>query len=110
VVLTKQAYRERTWQANYGRAQYAPVAERETALKAAGEAHHATLRDLPQRLDGTPSEQATRLNQAGAPTSPGWCHTPRRRCSPRPEPGGATLPKLGDSLPALAGPRSLHDP
>ena len=102
VVLTKQAYRERTWQANYGRAQYAPVAERETALKAAGEAHHATLRDLPQRLDGTPSEQATRLNQAGAPTSA----RPRQRGHQPGRPGhgrraGATLPVV-DAVRALS--------
>ena len=34
VVLTKQAYIELTWQANYWRAQHARLLERETALKA----------------------------------------------------------------------------
>ena len=37
VVLTKQAYIELTWQANYWRAQYEQLVERETALKAAVE-------------------------------------------------------------------------
>jgi transposase len=67
VVLTKQAYIELTWQANYWRAQYEQLVERETALKAEVEAHQATIRDLTQRLYGTKSEKATRLDKAGAP-------------------------------------------
>ena len=56
VVLTKQAYIELTWQANYWRAQYEQQMEREKALKAAVEAYQATIRDLTQRLYGTKSE------------------------------------------------------
>jgi transposase len=67
VVLTKQAYSELTWQANYWRAQSEQLVERETALKAAVEAHQATIRDLTPRLYGTKSEKATHLTQAGVP-------------------------------------------
>src|SRR5215510_3019685 len=67
VVLTKQAYIELTWQANYWRAQYEQLMEREVALKAQVEAYQATIRDLTHRLYGTKSEKATRLNTAGAP-------------------------------------------
>ena len=75
VVLTKQAYIELTWQANYWRAQYEQLLEREAALKAEVEAQQATIRDLTQRLYGTKSEKATSLNTAGAPP-PG---SPRKR-------------------------------
>src|SRR5215510_3692075 len=67
VGLTKQAYIELTWQANYWRAQYEQLVEREAALKADIEAHQATIRDLTQRLYGTKSEKATHLKQAGVP-------------------------------------------
>jgi transposase len=67
VVLTKQTYIELTWQANYWRAQYEQLLEREAALKADVEAQQATIRDLTQRLYGTKSEKATCLNKAGAP-------------------------------------------
>src|SRR6516162_6722706 len=67
MVLTKQAYIELTWQANYWRAQYEQLVERETALKAAVEAHQATIRALTQRLYGTKSEKVTHLDTAGAP-------------------------------------------
>ncbi len=60
VVLTKQAYIEITWQANYWRAQYEQLVERDAALKAAREVQQATTRDLTQRLYGTKSEKATR--------------------------------------------------
>ena len=72
VVLTKQAYIELTWQANYWRAQHARLVEREAALKAEVEALQATIRDLTQRLYGTKSEQSTGPDGAGAskPTSP----------------------------------------
>src|SRR5229473_345383 len=72
VVLTKQAYIELTWQANYWRAQHARLVEREAALKAEVEALRATIRDLTQRLYGTKSEQSTGPDGAGAskPTSP----------------------------------------
>ena len=46
VVLTKQAYIELTWQANYWRAQYEQLLEREAALKAAVAAQQATSREL----------------------------------------------------------------
>src|SRR5215831_14416208 len=67
VVLTKQAYIELKWQAHYWRAQYEQLLERETALKAEIEALQATIRDLTQRLYGTKSEKATRLDKAGHP-------------------------------------------
>ena len=54
VVLTKQAYIELTWQANYWRAQYEQLLEREAALKAEVAAQQATIRDLTQRLYGLP--------------------------------------------------------
>ncbi len=50
VVLTNQAYIELKWQANYWRAQYEQLMEREAALKAEIEAYQATIRDLTQRL------------------------------------------------------------
>jgi len=75
VVLTKQAYIELTWQANYWRAQYEQLMEREAALKAAIEAQQATIRDLTQRLYGTKSEKATRSHRADEP-SPA---SPRKR-------------------------------
>src|SRR5712692_32735 len=68
VVLTKQAYIELTWQANYWRAQHARLLEREAALQAAVEALQATIRDLTQRLYGTKSEQSASPDGAGAPT------------------------------------------
>src|SRR6266567_8574740 len=67
VVPTKQAYIELKWQANYWRAQYEQLVEREAALKAEIEASQATIRDLTQRLYGTKSEKATRPNTAGEP-------------------------------------------
>ena len=72
VVLTKQAYIELTWQANYWRAQHARLVEREAALKAEVEVLQATIRDLTQRLYGTKSEQSTGPDGGGAskPTSP----------------------------------------
>jgi transposase len=93
VVLTKQAYIELTWQANYWRAQYEQAVERETTLKAAVEAQQATIRDLTQRLYGTKSEKATRLNTTGEATSarprkrgqqPGRPGHGRRACAPLP--------------------------
>jgi transposase len=69
VVLTKQAYIELKWQANYWRAQYEQLVEREAALKANIDAYQATIRDLTQRLYGTKSEKATRLDKASEPTS-----------------------------------------
>ena len=75
MVLTKQAYIELKWQANYWRAQYEQLVERETALKAEIEAYQATIRDLTQRLYGTKSEKATRPNKAGEPPSA----SPRKR-------------------------------
>ena len=93
VVLTKQAYIELTWQANYWRAQYEQLVERETALKAEVEAHQATIRDLTQRLYGTKSEKATHLKQAGVPP----LVSPRKRGQQPGSPGHrrrdrATLP------------------
>src|SRR6266404_5780243 len=67
VVLTKQAYIELTWQANYWRAQHARLVEREAALKADVEVLQATIRDLTQRLYGAKSEQSARPDCAGEP-------------------------------------------
>jgi transposase len=58
VVLTKQAYIELTWKANYWQAQHERLVEREAALKADVEALQATIRDLTQRLYGTKSEKS----------------------------------------------------
>jgi len=65
VVLTKQAYIELKWEANYWRAQHARLLEREAALKAEVETLHATIRDLNQRLYGTKSEKAAGCDAAG---------------------------------------------
>ena len=72
VVLTKQAYIELKWQANYWRAQHERLLEREAALQAEVEALQATIRDLNQRLYGTKSEKSAGPDGAGAstPTSP----------------------------------------
>src|SRR5262252_1272998 len=56
VVLTKQAYIELTWKANYWQAQHARSVEREAALTAQVALLEATVRDLTQRLYGTKSE------------------------------------------------------
>src|SRR5215468_11563039 len=93
VVLTKQAYIELTWQANYWRAQYEQQVEREKALKAAVEAYQATIRDLTQRLYGTKSEKVTHLDTAGIPPRV----SPRKRGQQPGSPGHgrrdrATLP------------------
>jgi transposase len=65
VVLTKQAYIEIKWKANYWEAQYERLQGREAALKAEVEAHLATIRDLKQRLYGTKSEKSSGSDQAG---------------------------------------------
>jgi len=72
VVLTKQAYIELKWEANYWRAQHARLLEREAALKAEVETLQATIRDLTQRLYGAKSEQAAGCDAAGpcTPASP----------------------------------------
>jgi hypothetical protein len=58
VVLTKQAYIELTWKANYWQAQHARSAAREAALTAQVASREATIRDLTQRLYGTKSEKS----------------------------------------------------
>jgi len=58
VVLTKQAYIELTWKANYWQAQHARSVEREAALRAQVASLEATVRDLTQRLYGTKSEKS----------------------------------------------------
>jgi len=58
VVLTKQAYIELTWQANYWQAQHARSVEREAVLRAQVASLEATVRDLTQRLYGTKSEKS----------------------------------------------------
>src|SRR5712691_3035532 len=72
VVLTKQAYIELKWQANYWRAQHERLLKREAALQAEVAALQATIRDLTQRLYGTKSEQSASPDGASAskPTSP----------------------------------------
>lgn len=97
VVLTKQAYIELKWQANYWRAQYEQLVEREAALKAEIEAYQAAIRDLTQRLYGTKSEKSARPTQTGAPTSA----SPRKRGQQPGSPGHgrracATLPVVDE--------------
>src|SRR5262244_1344326 len=58
VVLTKQAYIELKWEANYWRAQHARLVEREAALKVEVDALQSTIRDLTQRLYGAKSEKS----------------------------------------------------
>jgi hypothetical protein len=58
VVLTKQAYIELTWKANYWQAQHARSVAREAALTAQVASREATIRDLTQRLYGTKSEKS----------------------------------------------------
>jgi transposase len=72
VVLTKQAYIELKWKANYWQAQYERLVEREAALKAEVEALQATIRDLTQRLYGAKSEKSAGPDgtRASTPTSP----------------------------------------
>src|SRR6266571_9364135 len=67
VVLTKQAYIELKWEANYWRAQHARLVEREAALKREVETLQATIRDLKQRLYGTKSEKSSGADGATAP-------------------------------------------
>ena len=66
VVLTKQAYIELKWQANYWRAQHERLLKREAALQAEVAALQATIRDLTQRLYGAKSEQSAGPDGAGA--------------------------------------------
>src|SRR3989441_2967005 len=72
VVLTKQAYIELKWQANYGRAKHERLLKREAALQAEVAALQATIRDLTQRLYGTKSEQSASPDgtSASKPISP----------------------------------------
>ena len=64
VVLTKQAYIELTWKANYWQAQHARSVEREAALTAHVASLEATIRDLTQRLYGTKSEKSSGPDEA----------------------------------------------
>ena len=66
VVLTKQAYIELTWKANYWQAQHARSVERDAALTATVASLEATVRDLTQRLYGTKSEQSAGPEDAAA--------------------------------------------
>jgi transposase len=67
VVLTKQAYIELKWEANYWRAQHARLVEREAALKTEVETLQATIRDLNQRLYGTKSEKSSGADETSTP-------------------------------------------
>ena len=67
VVLTKQAYIELKWEANYWRAQHAQLLEREAALKREVETLQATIRDLTQRLYGTKSEKSSGADGTNSP-------------------------------------------
>src|SRR3989442_11772637 len=71
VVLTKQAYIELTWQANYWQAQHARSVEREATLTAKVESLEATIRDLTQRLYGTQSEKSAEPEEAAGSTPAG---------------------------------------
>ena len=68
MVLTKQAYIELKWKANYWQAQYEQLLQREAALKAQVAAHEATIRDLKQRLYGKKSEKSTGPERVGSPS------------------------------------------
>ena len=68
VVLTKQAYIELTWEANYWRAQHARLVEREAALKVEVEALQSPIRDLTQRLYGAKSEKSACPDRTGEST------------------------------------------
>src|SRR3989475_4375063 len=68
VVLTKQAYIELKWEANYWRAQHARLVEREAALKGEVEALQSTIRDLTQRLYGAKSEKSACPDRTGEST------------------------------------------
>lgn len=72
VVLTKQAYIELTWKANYWQAQHARSVEREAALTAKVASLEATIRDLTQRLYGTKSEKSAGPDETNTtkPSSP----------------------------------------
>jgi transposase len=72
VVLTKQAYIELTWKANYWQAQHARSVEREAALTAKVASLEATIRDLTQRLYGTKSEKSAGPDETNKtkPSSP----------------------------------------
>jgi transposase len=72
VVLTKQAYIELTWKANYWQAQHARSVEREAALLAKVASLEATIRDLTQRLYGTKSEKSAGPDETNTtkPSSP----------------------------------------
>src|SRR5215468_1283696 len=75
VVLTKQAYIELTWKANYWQAQHARSVEREAALTAKVASLEATIRDLTQRLYGTKSEKSAGPDETNT-TKPS-SHRPR---------------------------------
>jgi transposase len=66
VVLTKQAYIELKWKANYWQAQYERLLKREADLQAQVAAHEATIRDLKQRLYGKKSEKSSGSERVGA--------------------------------------------
>src|SRR3989449_6790241 len=65
VVLTKQAYIELTWQANYWRAPHPRLFGREKAPKGAGGKLPPPNRDLNQRLYGAKSEEAAGCDAPG---------------------------------------------
>src|SRR2546427_1253563 len=80
VVLTKQAYIELKWEANYWRAQHARLVEREAALKGEGEALQSTIRDLTQRLYGAKNEKTACPDPTGGATP---AHPRKRGRQPR---------------------------
>jgi len=100
VVLTKQAYIELTWKANYWQAQYERLVEREAALKADVEALQATIRDLTQRLYGAKSEHAAGPDSAGASQAT----SPRKRGQQPGSPGHGRSDR--SALPVVA---EVHD-
>jgi transposase len=100
VVLTKQAYIQLKWEANYWRAQYQRLLEREAALKAEVEAQRATIRDLRQRLYGTKSEKAVGSNGVDESQTDG----PRKRGQQPSSPGHGRSAR--SALPVVA---EVHD-
>ena len=100
VVLTKQAYIQLKWEANYWRAQHTRLLEREAALKAEVETLHATIRDLTQRLYGAKSEKTAGCDAAGQAKS----GSPRHRGQQPGSPGHGRSDR--SALPVVA---EVHD-
>jgi hypothetical protein len=125
VVLTKQAYIELTWKANYWQAQHARSVEREAALTAKVASLEATIRDLTQRLYGTKSEKSAGPDEADEskpsrprhrgqqPGNKGHGRSDRSALLVVPEvhdlsPAQACCPACGEAFAPFPGGRRIH--